>query len=666
MPKTAAHASNRLISYIPFWLNVFLILSAIQLIAPLQHSIHHLNISLLEKVIGFILQFPIIVIVATIDYLLQSGTAALPLPQNLTIILRLCSRIIVCYLLVFYYIASTIIYSSLGVFVSYEVLQIAVLDFGHMSAILFATAGAPLLGVLVALSISILACQKIAPRFPKLFISLPKKLFYTYCLCFIITFIYSLNVKDNNPNFVTNVFKNSFPPTFLLGQTLDKISDTAGEPVLFNSSILTPQISMEEYQQQAGPLTSAPPVIFIMLESISYNHLGFTGYTRKDITPNLDSLFSHSIFFDRTYTPSNHSNLSQGSILASQYSLRRIRLETFQEINYVKPMLFDILHAYGYETAIYSAQDENWLGMRRFIESNNAKIDNFKHALDFKQYYQFFDGKIDDADLIHEANNYLSNIRNPDKPPFIYVNLQRTHFDYRLKPDVKGQYGEADSPMTGTFFNYGEHQKDKALLMYDNALHYVDAQLGTFFEHLKQEGLYDEAIIIISADHGEAFYENGYPTHATSMLDAQIRTFTSIKLPYQQTGVYRQDAISSVDIMPMALEALGLMNHPAFQGFQLLNHQRSPQQPIFSTGQSLIRADAAITQPWKFYISEKEGPVLFNLAADPKEKQNLYYSNPEQADVMRQHLQHYREYQTNYYIHAEQRVRDDYYAPKYQ
>ena len=106
--------------------------------------------------IGFILQFPIIVIVATIDYLLQSGTAALPLPQNLTVILRLCSRIIVCYPLVFYYIASTIIYSSLGVFVSSEVLQITVLDFAHMSDILFATAGAPLLGVLLALSISIL------------------------------------------------------------------------------------------------------------------------------------------------------------------------------------------------------------------------------------------------------------------------------------------------------------------------------------------------------------------------------------------------------------------------------------------------------------------------------------------------------------------------------
>ena len=655
------HRLQALLSLIPFWFNLLLVLSLLRLVIPLQQDIQHLNLSSTDIAIGFFLQWPLIIFAASLESLLRFLFKPLPLQTSL----HTSIRIGISAILVLFYTASSVIYSALGVFVSYEVIKIFFLDIGHIGAIMLATAGIPLLVISTLITALVLLSKKIGSRFPTLFINIPLKTFSLYSLGFLIALGYSLAEKGSNESFATNVFKNSFPPTFLLGQSLDSLSQTQVKNNRLDISDLNPQINLAQYQATAGELTKKPPVIFIMLESISHNHLGFTGYHRKDITPNLDALFAQSTFFDRTYTPSNHSNLAQGSILSSQYSLRRIRLETFKEINYVKPMLFDILHSYGYETAIYSAQDENWLGMRRFIESHDAKIDHFKHALDFKQYHQFFDGKIDDADLVTEIDNYLSHIRDPSKPPFLYVNLQRTHFDYRLKPDTKGQYGEADSAISGTFFNYGAQQADKALLLYDNALHYVDQQLGTLFNTLKEKGLYDDAIIIVSADHGEAFYENGYPTHATSMFDAQIRTFTSIKLPQQTQGSYRKDAISSVDIMPMALEALGLKNHPAFQGFQLLDSQRSSQQAIFSTGQSLIRADTAITYPWKFYISEKEGPVLLNLAEDPKEKNNLYFSNPEQATIMREHLHEYRQYQSDYYMHYEQSVRDNYYAPQY-
>ena len=661
VPKAFSKLTT-LLKLVPFWFNLLICLSILCLLAPLQQDMSHLTISRTDLAIGFLLQLPLLLLAVGLEGLLRALLSPLAFQRSL----QLFVRIALAYLFVLYYAASTIIYAALGVFVSYEVIKIFFLDIGHIGSIMITSAGTPLLLSLVLLSALILASKKLATRFPAIFVQTPIKLFYIYCVCFVAAFAYSLIEKNNNENFSTNVFKNSFPPSFLLGQTLDSLSENKQHSPSLSTATLNPQITLAQYQQQAGELHEKPPVIFIMLESITYDHLGFTGYHRKDITPNLDKLFAQSVFFDRTYTPSNHSNLSQGSILSSQYSLRRIRLETFKEINYVKPMLFDILHAYGYETAIYSAQDENWLGMRRFIESHDAKIDHFKHAPDFNQYYQFYDGKIDDADLIAETKQYLSNKRDVNKPPFLYINLQRTHFDYRLKPKQLGEYGEVDSPLTGTFFNYGQHQTDKALLLYDNALHYVDQQLGVLFESLKEQGLYDEALIIVSADHGEAFYENGYPTHATSMFDAQIRTFTSIKSPKQTTGTYRRDAISSVDIMPMALEALGLKNHPAFQGFQLLKKVRSDTQPIFSTGQSLIRADTAISFPWKFYISEKEGAVLFNLQKDPKEKKNVNFSNPDQAEIMRQHLLKYRQYQTDYYMNAEQSVRDNYYAPQYQ
>ena len=108
-------------------------------------------------------------------------------------------------------------------------------------------------------------------------------------------------------------------------------------------------------------------------------------------------------------------------------------------------MLFDILHAYGYETAIYSAQDENWLGMRRFIESNNAKIDNFKHALDFKQYYQFFDGKIDDATsaVRREVNEQIQKTRLLIDDVQIDVRKTEAHLEADARGDGVPSDGDA-------------------------------------------------------------------------------------------------------------------------------------------------------------------------------------------------------------------------------
>ena len=648
-------------SRLQFWLLLFLALNVLGLVLMAVKSEGMLSASPFQLFLGFILQLPAIALCASIDALIIAFTSRFPL----SVVFRFIGRFIFLYLFLLLYLASIVIYLGVGVFISIEVISIFFLDFTHIMPLLITTALIPVL-LLTLLDLLLFLPLNRLP-----FFTLPSlnrilvPVFALWMFLFCSAAIFSLIQIQRDHPFYISVTKNTFPSTFLLGQLLDRLSHSAEETSSLDIKPLEKQISMAGYRAFAGELKTKPPVILIMLESVSYDHLGFTGYRHKDITPNLDTLFKQSVFFDRTYTPSNHSNLSQGSILSSQYSLRRIRLETFQDVNFVKPMLFDILHEYGYETALYSAQNEDWLGMRRFLEANDAQIDHFKHALDFPDYFTFYDKKMDDADLITEAGKYLTEVRDSAKPLMLYLNLQRTHYDYRLKPDVDGHFGQADSQITGIFFDYGEHQVEKALLQYDNALYYVDQQLGRFFDELKQQGLYDDALIIVTADHGEAFYENGYATHATSMYDAQIRTFMSVKLPNQNEGVYRKDVISSIDMLPIALEALGLPNHPAFQGYQLLHRERTATEPVFSTGQSVVRADAVIQYPWKYFVSEKEGAVLINLQTDPTEQENLLLKERQIAKKMQRWLSQYRLNQLEYYRYSDQAVRDTYYAPKY-
>ncbi len=651
-----------LTSRMQFWLLTFLFFNSFSIALMTVKGVWDLPTSanLHELLIGFFLQLPALALVVFVDVLIFLLSASLPLSKVWRFILRFTFQ----YLFILMYLASLAIYLGVGVFLSLEVITIFFLDFDQIMPLLLSTASVAVLIVLFINIMLFVPWQRLR-IFQWSF--LQKNIIAIYSIAAVLcvfSLVFTLYQGHRQPQFSVAVFKNTFPHNFLLGQIIEELisDDLAVKPL--NKSNLNEIISLKDYRESAGELSRKPPVFVIMLESISHNHLSFTGYQKHDITPNLDKLFSHSTFFDRTYTPSNHSNLAQGSILSSQYAMRTIRLETFKSVDFPKPMLFDILHEYGYETAIYSAQDESWLGMQRFIKANDAKIDHFKHAPDFSGYFKFYDNKIDDADLITEVGQYLTTIRDQSKPPLLYLNLQRTHYDYRLKPDVKGYYGESE-PVTGMFFDYGIEQVDAAILQYDNALHYVDEQMGRFIHMLKEQGIYDESIIIVTADHGEAFYENGYATHATSMYDAQIRSFLSIKLPQQKQGISRNDAVSSVDMIPMALEALGLPNHPAFQGFQLLKRQRSDEEPIFAVGQSVVRAEMVVQYPWKFFISEKEGAVLLNLDEDPKEKNNLLLKETEKAKQLKMWLDTHRQNQLNYYAEDNLPLRSQYYAPQY-
>ena len=69
---------------------------------------------------------------------------------------------------------------------------------------------------------------------------------------------------------------------------------------------------------------------------------------------------------------------------------------------------------------------------------------------------------------------------------------------------------------------------------YDGAIAYLDDQLGILFGRLKQSGLYDSALIIVTSDHGELFGKNGFRGHRTPMYEGVLRVPLIIKFPYSK------------------------------------------------------------------------------------------------------------------------------------
>ena len=453
-----------------------------------------------------------------------------------------------------------------------------------------------------------------------------------------------------------------FPATVvslrLAGRMLSPPAAEYGEPI---DIPLERQISMAEYLSGASPART-PDTFIIMLEAISSDHIGFTGYWRKNITPNIDRIASESLFFPNTYGTSNHSNYSQTSFHSSQYARRRPRLDQFDVLNYPKVLLFDILPHVGYQTAFFSAQNEDWAGMKRFILTGST-VEHFYHSRTELGGTAGINTKLDARLVLQRAQQYLSR-RDTGKPVFLYLNIQNSHFPYDLPADAERPYSPWETDhFDFRFFHYDRKYRETVRNKYDNALYYVDKQVGAFIDYLKANDLYHSSLIIITADHGEAFYEKGYPSHGTSLYEDQIRTFALFKLPHAARKGVRNDAICLIDINPSVLETLGLPPHPAFQGKPILAGPRDGY--IFMTSQGLIEAEGVVDYPWKYIDSHVDGKRLINIETDPSERSDYSWRYPEKRRELETAVNSYIHNQMLYYMELSQEERDRYYPPQF-
>src|SRR5262249_56220073 len=112
---------------------------------------------------------------------------------------------------------------------------------------------------------------------------------------------------------------------------------------------------------------------------------------------------------------------------------------------------------------------------------------------------------------------------------------------------------------------------------YNGGVGYVDDIVSKLLDYLRKQGLYDNALIAVAADHGESLGEHGELTHSIFLYDATIHVPLLLKLPGNRFAGQRVSVPASlVDLAPTILEALGQTPPPAMQGASLLPAITSP------------------------------------------------------------------------------------------
>ena len=272
---------------------------------------------------------------------------------------------------------------------------------------------------------------------------------------------------------------------------------------------------------------------------------------------------------------------------------------------------------------------------------------------------------------------------------FLFLHLIDVHWPYLPPDDYIDRFGRPHD-ISGALKLVTSRRKappspadvEDLIRLYDAEIAYADEHLGRLIQDLKSRGLYDDALIIVTADHGEAFYEHGHWQHLVSLYE-QIT-----HIPAHRQMATRPEA-EAVDPsrqpnrrFPTILEAAGI--EPPDTGAVSLSQQlRTPDErrgviseltsplgrlqgchePPLEKGECI--AVRLATLKYIASLSEQNGEVstvnqeLYDIASDPLERHELSALQPAAAERMLARIHTFLETARKTQTTAEDAILDD-------
>jgi arylsulfatase A-like enzyme len=179
---------------------------------------------------------------------------------------------------------------------------------------------------------------------------------------------------------------------------------------------------------------------------------------------------------------------------------------------------------------------------------------------------------------------------------------------------------------------------------YDAEILYMDHHIGQFLEKLKAYNLYENTLIIVTADHGELLGEHGKFGHGHHLYQEELHVPLLLKYPSKEVSPNRTDIpVQLNDIFAIILERVGIGMPQAVQagsppqiGHPLLAEVYPvPLSSPDGNWRAIFEGD------FKFVWNSKGGHLLFNLTDDPAESVNLAALQPQQAARMLSKMNQY-------------------------
>ena len=348
-----------------------------------------------------------------------------------------------------------------------------------------------------------------------------------------------------------------------------------------------------------------PNVILITIDTVRADHVGCYGATDVK-TPTLDALAHDGIVFERAVSQVPLTWPSHAAILTGTYPFQNgVQDFTGQPLDERFRSVAQVFKQQGYATgAVVSAfvLDRSWGLARGF--------DFYDDAFSAETFRQKDIGLVDRkaGESVTRALAWLQ--KTPRRPFFFWLHLYDPHSPYDPPEPFRTQYKTHP---------------------YDGEIAYADHELGRLIAWLKQNQLYTGTAIVLLSDHGESLGEHGEKEHGFFVYNSTIHIPLIVKPP--AASGFRpgrnSSPVETVAVAPTLTRLAGMKDdiQKQFSSPDLLGKKLHPRaQPtakLFIAFSSFGWSPLHALQTSRYHYIEAPAPELYDVIADPQEKNNL-------------------------------------------
>lgn len=403
---------------------------------------------------------------------------------------------------------------------------------------------------------------------------------------------------------------------------------------------------------------------FITVDAVTAGHLGQYGY-RRNTMPVLDELTADGAKFENAYANGPYSAVSIPSFLTSRYLPSRAANA---------PTIGEVLQAADVETAAFHSNVllENEFGrMPGFDTYENFDIADEKESREdddpattriYKRCVDVLKPYLGSSDIVrslHERIAPKSHLHSPtvyvdaaettdsvlswveengNEDSFVWVHYMDPHRPYGIAPETP-YYASKDpdreeilslmqkagtSPESVTA---SEHER--LIDLYDSDLRYTSRQLSRLFDGLRERGIWSDANVFLTADHGEEFREHGMYFHRNKPYEELVHVPLFAKHPGLDGP--RADRRELLDIGPTMCDIYSIDPPKQFLGKSMFTE--TPDRDVVATG-SISGNKRIVTirrGRWKLFATESNPLELYDLATDSGEQNSVMEDEPRTA-----------------------------------
>ena len=371
-------------------------------------------------------------------------------------------------------------------------------------------------------------------------------------------------------------------------------------------------------------------VIVLVLESVGTKYLNLYG-SPYETMPNLRKEAEHAMVFEQIYA---HAPYTFSTFMAVNFSIYPALPWIYapsgwaaegKEVACLPPTLARVLQSRGHRTAYFHNGDMDWGGQNFMLQKVGYDIVEDHRDLGAPMLTSW---GVEDRFLFDRLIRWIGE--KPGQPFLAYCWTDQTHNPYARRPNLASE---------DFFMGRPKPAHSEALGKYLNVIRDVDAQIARLLATLRELGLADDTLVVVTGDHGEAFGDpHDQQGHGFTVFEEEVHVPLVLWNPRLFPEGRRSGAVGGhVDLNATIADVLGVPVPDEWQGHSLFVEGR-PNRTFFVSsvdGYSLgMREDQ-----WKYFFDAKSGKgSLFDLEADPLEKRDLFALEADRVKRMRQRL----------------------------